>query len=227
MSELLSVTAMWTTDHAQELWDRFSAIRSEAQFVHIPQEDALYVGPVLPSESDRRIAELIIARDREHKSINWALVIREAPSGEPPKEVIEGDARVGGRQGLASLLRTTNEKEGADVSLRISLHLEASQWACKLLPRVVEQGASDADVLGIGSEAKLEQVGYRFATSHDGIEEILIVYLHKTEVYSVRAVANARLDLENGMWLPRASEIGSMISEKLFVYKGAGHGTER
>jgi hypothetical protein len=182
----------------------------------------LTIGPSLPDVGDDRFANVVVHRHVKTGELHWALEIGPAPSSEPPQRVREHNEKIGGRKGLSALLREPLALDGpALASFRARYLVPGAELRCRVIPAAVESGGQHEVALRIGT-ARFEQVGYRFDAGASGIEEISIIYLHKSNEFALSIAANGPLKLTSDRWVPFADDILDIAAGTFFVPAGGG-----
>lgn len=220
-----TISAAWETPYAEDVWGRLEEARSDSYSDRHGESTAevLAIGPVLGDPEEPRIARLVVHRHAERERLYWDLTVQAAPEGEPPPSVREVDARVGGRRGLVRLLAAGIHSEAVAVGVfRIHLLVARAEHTCRVLPRTLSSGDAQAPPLPLSDGALLEQIGYRFPTAVGGVEEVALVYLHRSDMFSVRILANGLLKLDAPSWLPHADEAEEIAMKTFFTRAGEG-----
>jgi hypothetical protein len=211
MPILTIVDATWATPFSDHVWAVLDGLKRAAS----KEGDLLALGPVLPDEEDARTAEAVV--HRRDDELHWALAVGPPPSAEPPTEVKEHDAKLGGRRGLSALLLGALPGGAPGIgAFRIRCFLPETGFRCPFVPASVGEGSAQAAALRLG-EARLEQVGFRFENGAAGIEELAIVYLHLKKEYSLNVRAKGPLKLKSARWLPFADDVVETAASTLFA----------
>ena len=215
---LQTINASWETGYSEAVWQRIEqrSVRAAAGF--------RYLGPAVPDSEEPRLAQVAVRAYSEGGGepalLQWSLVVRGAPSGAPPEDIVERDKTLGGRRGLMQLLADSFSRPTPQVGFfRIKLRLDASRYSCPLLPMELRPGGPHDPALALASKATMEQVGYRFEDGVSGIREVTIIYLHEENVLSVTILAKGHLKLCSTTWLPYADEIAELVSSAFFQVK--------
>lgn len=220
-----TVSAAWETPYAEDVWGRLDEVQTDSYDERHGESTAevLAFGPVLGDPEDPRIARLVVHRHAERARLFWELTVQTAPEGEPPSTIREIDAKIGGRRGLARLLVAGFPAEAVAVGVfRIHLLVARAEYACRMLPRPLSNGDALGPPLPLSDGALLEQIGYRFPTAVGGVEEVALVYLHRSDSFSVRILANGLLKLDAPRWLPYADEAEEIAMKAFFKRAGEG-----
>ncbi len=211
---IFSATAEWSTPSSPEVWKRLEDLRRDAS----KDGTFLAIGPTLPDEGDPRSARLVVHHHEEDSELHWMLTVERPPSGEPPERAKDHDRKIGGRTGLSSLLADALAHDVPAVGrFRARCRLLESEFRCPSIPATVEKGDPDHAAALLLGQARVEQVGYRFADGAGGIEEISIIYLHVQEEYSLNVAARGPLKLSSPRWLPFADNMVELASSTFFV----------
>ncbi len=216
--------ATWTTPFSDELWKKLEELAPVAREADgSSKRDHCVLGPTLPDDSDSRIATLTVHHHDKPDSkdhLFWVLAIRPAPKSKPPEQVIEGNQRINGRQGLATMLADSLPPGVPGVaSFKFQFLLPEGQFTSPLVPAAVELGTGHDAALRLSREARIEQVGYRFEGGAGGLEEVAIVYFHREKQYSVTIAAKGPLKLGSPRWLPFMDDIGDLVVNAFFLSK--------
>jgi hypothetical protein len=220
-----SVVITWKTPYEESVWRRLEGIHGDGRTgdSNTESQDFLVVGPSLPTEGEPRVAELAVHRRQVEGLLHWRLSVRTAPRTEPPAEVRQRDAELGGQKGLATLLVDSMTSNVPPVAMfQIRYFVDASRHECKVLPVQLRRGDAHDIALGLGMEAWMEQVGYRFGGGANGLSEIVIVYLHREDVFAVSIHANGVLRPGDERWLPYADEMTELVRETFFTQQELG-----
>jgi hypothetical protein len=222
-----SVVVTWKTPYEESVWRRLEGIHSDEQpsdeqagDLSAEARDFLLLGPSLPTEDEPRVSELFVRPDREDGLLHWSLRVRIAPTTEPPTEVRKRDAEIGGQLGLAKIVTGSIPSGAPPVALfRIMCLVDASLFSCRVLPAALRRGEQHDVALSLGSDARMEQVGYRFEGGANGLMEVVIVYLHRENIFSLQVFASGILRVESGRgkWLPYADDITALVRETFFI----------
>ena len=210
------IVASWRTPFSADVWQQ---IHDRGMSL---EEGLWHLGPALSEAGEPRLAEVVVANhgddEGESDGLIWSLLVRDAPSGEPPDEILERNERLGGRQGLTQLMLKGFPRGIPQVaSFDIKLRLDAQQYSCSVLPIELRRGGGHEPALGLASKARLEQVGYRFEDGASGIKETSLVFLHDKNAFSVAILANGHLKLNSATWLPYADEVADLVLSTFFV----------
>lgn len=216
-----SVSAFWDTPYSEEIWKRLEAVKSDSVAIDDSSKAlatlALAVG--LPDATEPRVARAIVHRhlddEEESERIHWTLAISQAPSSEPPSDILAEGERVGGRVGLANLVAGCILEDVPPVgAFIIRLRIKQTQYKCKVLPAAPQRG--DPSV-GLGRPTIQEQIGYRFENGVSGLEELSIVYVHLDDLFSVTIRARGLLNLKAATWLPYANDVAELVCGTFFT----------
>jgi len=208
------VTARWTTPPSADLWEKLKSIAASSI------DGFLSLGPVLPDGEDRRLAKLSVHQCAGDE-LAWSLMLFPVPSSAPPSTIKDRDKQLGGRTGLLSIITEALPPGLPAVGgFMIRFRVPEVGFACPLLPVVLGKDSGHEAAMRLGREARLEQVGYRFDGGAGGIEEISIIYRHKTHEYSVIIAASGPLKLAPGRWLPFADDISDLALGAFFTPNG-------
>lgn len=212
IKDLKAISAIWRTPPSNDIWNRLKNLGdSEPGFT-----DYLRLGPTLPTAEETRTATLSVHRCTDDE-LHWALTVRPAPTTDAPEQLKAGDQKLGGRNGLATLLAEALPIGLPDVgAFRVRFHVPEATFVCHALPVVIEKNSGHEAALRFGRKALLEQVGYRFEGGAGGIEEIALIYLHKKNQYSVILDANGPLKFTSNTWLPFADDVGDLALNAFF-----------
>lgn len=147
-----------------------------------------YSGHRFRLKDEPRVAELFVHPRQGEGLLHWSLRVRSAPTTEPPTEVKGRDAEIGGHQGLAKILAESMTSGAPPVALfHITCLVDASYFSCRVLPVALRRGEPHDVALGLGNDAWMEQVGYRFEGGANGLMEAGIVYLHRDNIHIASA----------------------------------------
>lgn len=217
----LFVEARWSSPYSVDAWARMLAVRAQADTVADGDkpEEVIVIGPALPSDEERRVAHMVAFRESDNL-IGWLLTLRMPPDDAPPKDVRDGDALLGGWRGLAKLVAEALSGHNVKCDYHIVLHLPATEWSCRLLPRPLELSGPENDVTRINGPAFLEQVGYRFTEQSEGVTEVSVIYDHRRDRFHVAVRAVRELVLQGATWLPDADKLFEIARAALFSKKG-------
>lgn len=91
-----TVVARWSSPYNVDAWARLLTLRTNVEIVGAEPDEALVLGPALPSGNEPRIAEVFALRDDGETSIQWTLRVSLPPDEPPPPNVQEADTRLGG-----------------------------------------------------------------------------------------------------------------------------------
>jgi hypothetical protein len=207
------VTATWTTHFSADLWKKL-----EGRKALVKSEDYVVLGPTLPNEDDPRIAEVVVHRHEDQDELHWMLTVRAAPSSEPPESIKAHDRTLGGRAGLASLLAEGFAPGAPSIAtFHIRLRFAEDRYCCTLIPTMVEKGSGHDAALQLGHAVRLEQIGYRFECGGaGGIQEVVLIYLHRDGKYAATAAATGPLKLSSKTWLPFADDVSELVQNTFF-----------
>lgn len=216
-----SIITTWKTAYEDSVWRRLGGVHSREPAVIMSDVsldgEFLLLGPALPTPGEPRIAELVVHPHPGDESLHWTLVVRAAPMANPPVEIHERDAELGGRAGLVALIEQCAPAGAPPVaSFHIKYLLEAARYRCKVLPVTLRRGGPHQAALGLASEGWMEEVGYRFAGAANGLGQVSIMYLHVEDRFVVDVHASGLLKPGAATWLPYADEITALVRESLF-----------
>lgn len=220
-----TLSAAWETPYAEDVWGRLAEVQTDSYDEQHGDSTAavLTVGPVLGDGDEPRMATLAVRRREGSARLVWDLTVQAAPEGEPPPSIRELDAKVGGRTGLVRLLAAGLPADAVAIGVfRIHLLVARAEYTCRVLPRLLGSGDALAPLLPLSDGVSMEQVGYRFPTAVGGVEEVVLVYLHKSDAFSVRVLANGLLKLNAPTWLPYADEAEEIALKAFFTRAGGG-----
>ncbi len=180
----------------------------------------IFVGPVLAEDEDPRVAYVRVSRGASALTapLQWSLRVLADPRS-PSSEVLRSiDSFLQGRRGLNSLLTRLLGVDAVPIgTYKLWFTLGASQWHCRLLPRPVRQQPVDALLLEVCQDASIEHLGYRLTNGANGLEELVLTYLHEEESFRVDAAARGMLRLTPEVWLPFANELTDLIVSRFFM----------
>jgi hypothetical protein len=217
---MTSVTVTWKTPYDESVWRRLENTHGHER-VEAPSDDwsaLLVFGPSLPTQEEPRIADLAVHHHLMEGFLHWRFNVRTAPGTDPPPELKERDTRLGGRTGLATLLLDSVPSGVPPAAVfRIRHRIDASRYGCRVLPVALRRGEGHDVALGLGIDAWMEQVGYRFEGGVNGLGEMAIIYLHRDNMFEVQILANGILRPGNGSWFPYADEITKLVRETFFI----------
>jgi hypothetical protein len=212
--DLNIITATWKTPFSDNLWKKLDSLKAAAP----AQDDFVNLGPTLPDDQERRIAEVVVHRDEDEDDLHWILAVRSVPSDEPPDHIRQHDEQLGGRRGLSSLLAEAFPSGAPAVgSFRLRLLFPENEFTCLMIPAAVKKGGGHDAALLLGRDAQLEQVGYRFeGGGAGGIEEVALIYRHQERRYDALVSATGPLKLTAPTWLPFAADVGELVQNTFF-----------
>jgi hypothetical protein len=210
---LRTITASWSTPFAGEIWTQLESCKRSTS----KNGDAIVLGLVLPDDQEPRLAELTVHRDAEQE-IHWSLSVLKAPEVPPPKAVVAQSEKLGGRCGLENLMKAGLPAGTPAVGLfRVRVMLPEARFACPTLPTAALEEYGHGAALTLGQEVRLEQVGYRFQGGGAlGLEEVALVYLHRSREYAVIVTARGPLKLGSPTWLPFATDAAELAVSAFF-----------
>ncbi len=201
---IVDAYATWVSNHVADVVSHFAASPANPQNVTSPDGDVvLRIGPILGSSPDSTLmtnVHLAYEAGDAPAELFWHLHISRQPSGSPPDSIVKENVRLGGWDGLVHQIKRTQHPKPA--RYRVIFDIDASNWACRMLPRPVPSAMDDACMLGLGPDWQVEQIGYRQPAADLGITELAIVFLHDPNVFRVTVHANGGLELGANMTLP-------------------------
>ena len=178
---ITEVLASWVTPWSEEVWATLASLSSGEPSAEPRWQ--LFLGPVLPDETEPRIASLVVVRPRDESSkddrpprIVWTLDIRPAPKGDPPDNIVKASAKLGGRAKFAQTLADPATNPGPPIGVfRIRLRIEESAYRCNVLPVVLDEAIAPAEpATHLGRAVTREQIGYRLTT---GLTDLMNLHL--------------------------------------------------
>jgi len=184
-----------------------------------PSDDAsmgvssIVFGTILGHEADDRVAQLHVHRDEE--TVVFRLDVDPRPESEPPEKIVKLNEITGGRAGFQQFLRSSVGRAAPIADYRIHVTAGRDQYDCQLIPR----GLSDREdrVLGdLAGSAQREQVGFRFESGSLGLQEIVVVYFHELDEFSLRIEGRNPLKLGGDRWLPLADDLMALVFDRVF-----------
>jgi hypothetical protein len=154
-------------------------------------------------------ARVLVDSASTHWDLSWA----PAPKGPTPVQVQERTAALRGGEAVLERARDAKPREGISVELRC--WLSAAAWDCPTLRKRAEGPMSE-----LGTEACIEQIGLRLTGRTDGIQEVVVIYLHGKDVWELHISGTSSFGLLTPEeWL--RSDSVSQIQDTCFIPRSA------
>lgn len=221
VSIIRSIDSVWETPFTDEVWEFLKEKQTDSNTTE--ETEILVFGPVLPDEMDPRVAILTVHCHREKDttsashSLHWNLGVMCAPETPAPDKVKEADRVLDGRRGLQKLIDHCITGILPIAMFRLQLSIPATEYRCKILPRVVVASGNHDIAAGLARTSRLEQVGYRFEGSEYGLEEVAIIYDHEDDAFVVKSLASRVLSIVSSKWCPYADEVTELLVKAFFA----------
>ena len=151
--------------------------------------------------------------ERREDATRWYLHLGQRPAGDPPAAVQEQTDRVGGVSGLRALLAEGWESGlPPPADFRISVVLPKPRWECLVIPALP---LPFDPCLRLDADAKVEQIGYRF-NGPLGLREVVIIYYHDVDKYTLRCNARGLVELSDDLALPYVDSVLGLAINSFF-----------
>lgn len=186
---------------------------------------SISAGPALGTKKDPRYAFVHATIYKEPdkddgKQVSWSLRALHQPAGDPPEGIAKRNEKVGGAAGLRALLASTLGTDLPVGEVLADFQLPADKWRCVSLPSPGVAATEPPGAVDLAGTTFLEQVGYRFIGGAEGIEELVVMYMHATKEYLVRAQIRSGVRFDGDVWFPAVITARDLIIAKLFVRGG-------
>lgn len=218
----LDIVAAWAGPFSEplgeQLLQRGKTIANAAAHSEGPSHANRYMcGPIRAATSWGTQLFSFIAENDAATGGAFVLRARPAPKSEPPAWALAAEKKVGGFAAFEDLVRAAAAGVASPViTYNMAFKLDANDWECAVLPRLVEPGAPDAAAMEVGDEPLLEQVGYRYKVKSSGVEEVSIVYAHSDNTYRVTVQGRAALQFAKELEMPALDELLEPLANHIF-----------
>lgn len=177
------------------------------------------VGPVLhQTKRGRLVAALMVHHHGMGHEAMCSLSIGQAPEDEPPDNVRENTEKLGGARGLHDLVEASwGDGQPPVGEYCCEYKLSVEQWTHPGIPRSLDPTVdAEAGVAALGSEALVEQVGYRFVSGASGLCEVVVIFLHDIQEYLIHFNSRDVIRVTKGLVVQPAVQMEAMITAHLF-----------